>query len=83
MASMRWNSKSIRDVQTASERFRAEHTAWLTMAMLTGRSYPRIPTRRIEIGGRGGFDGLRRRPGGLERAASWWRAALSRVNDVF
>ena len=77
---MRWNRRSIRDLQTASERFRAEHSAWLTYAMLTGRSYPRIPTRRADLGG---FDALRRRSGGLARAAAWWRAALSRVNDVF
>ncbi len=77
---MRWNHRSIRDVRSASERFRAEHSAWLTLAMLTGRPYPRIPTRRAD---HGGFDPLRRRPGGLARAAAWWRAALARVNDAF
>jgi hypothetical protein len=77
---MRWNQRSIRDIQTASERFKAEHSAWLTMAMLTGRSYPRIPTRPTD---RGGFDALRARAGGMSRAAAWWRAALARVNDVF
>ncbi|MCC5824367.1 MAG: hypothetical protein LAT64_12035 [Phycisphaerales bacterium] len=71
--------RSIRDIQSPSERFRAEHSAWLSYAMLTGRSYPRIPTRRAD---EGGFDGLRARPGGLARAAEWWRAALARVNDV-
>jgi hypothetical protein len=72
--------RSIRDMQTASERFRAEHSAWLTLAMLTGRAYPRIPTKRTD---QGGFDALRRRPGGLARAAAWWRAALAKVDDVF
>lgn len=72
--------RSIRDMQTASERFRAEHSAWLTLAMLTGRAYPRIPTKRTDLGG---FDALRRRPGGLARAAAWWRAALAKVDDVF
>lgn len=66
--------------RSAGERFRAEHSAWLTLAMLTGRPYPRIPTKRTDLGG---YEGLRRRPGGLARAAAWWRAALSRVNDVF
>lgn len=73
-------NRSIRDLQSTSERFRAEHSAWLTLAMLTGRAYPRIPTKRAD---RGGFDDLRSRPGGLARAAAWWRAALARVNDVF
>jgi hypothetical protein len=72
--------RSIRDMQSASERFRAEHSAWLTLAMLTGRAYPRIPTKRTDLGG---FDALRRRPGGLARAAAWWRAALAKVDDVF
>ncbi len=67
-------------MQTASERFRAEHSAWLTLAMLTGRAYPRIPAKRTDLGG---FDALRRRPGGLARAAAWWRAALAKVDDVF
>ncbi len=75
--------RSIRDMQNASERFRAEHSAWLTLAMLTGRAYPRIPTKRADLGGVGGFDALRRRPGGLARAAAWWRAALAKVDDVF
>jgi len=77
---MRWDRRSIRDIQTASERFKAEHSAWLTMAMLTGRVYPRIPTKRAD---RGGFEALRRRDGGMARAAAWWRAALAKVNDVF
>lgn len=72
--------RSNRDMQTASERFRAEHSAWLTLAMLTGRACPRIPTKRTDLGG---FDALRRRPGGLARAAAWWRAALAKVDDVF
>lgn len=75
---MRWNKRS--EVRTASERFRAQHSAWLTLAMLTGREYPRIPVRETE---KGGFGPLRRRPGGLARAAGWWRAALIRVNEVF
>lgn len=77
---MRWNGRTIRDIQTAGERFRAQHSAWLTHALLTGRSYPRIPTERAD---RGGFDRLRARRGGLARAASWWRAALARVDDLF
>lgn len=67
-------------MRTASDRFRAEHSAWLSYAMLTGRAYPRIPTRRAD---RGGFDALRLREGGMARAAAWWRAALALVNDVF
>ncbi len=76
---MRWSGRSIRDIQSAGEKFRAQHSAWLTLAMLTGRSYPRIPTKRTDLGG---YDRLRARTGGLARAAAWWRAALSKVNDV-
>ena len=78
---MQWRAKTIGDLQrSAGERFRAQHSAWLTRAMLTGRSYPRIPAKPAAAGG---FDDLRRRPGGLRRAAAWWRAALAKVNDVF
>lgn len=77
---MPWNSRSARDLQTASERFKAQHSAWLTWAMISDKQYPRIPTRRADLGG---FEHLRRRPGGMARAAAWWRAALAKVNDAF
>jgi hypothetical protein len=78
---MRWRGKTIGDLQrSAGERFRAQHSAWLTRAMLYDRSYPRIPVKRADLGG---YDRMRRRPGGLGKAAAWWRAALARVNDVF
>ncbi|MEM9374391.1 MAG: hypothetical protein AAGA55_12185 [Planctomycetota bacterium] len=78
---MRWRGRTIGDLQrSAGERFRTQHSAWLTRAMLSDRSYPRIPAKRTDLGG---FDSLRRRPGGLQRAAAWWRAALAKVNDVF
>lgn len=63
----------------AAERFRKEHEAWLTRALLDGREYPRIPTRAVRAGG---FDGLRRRAGGPQRAAMWWDAALLRVDEA-
>ncbi|TVQ60860.1 MAG: hypothetical protein EA378_10575 [Phycisphaerales bacterium] len=66
-------------MRTAGERMRDEHSAWLTAAMMSGRPYPRIPTKGVS---RGGYDPLRARPGGADRAAAWWRGALDRVDDA-
>jgi len=74
-----WNPFRQRRLLTAAERFRREHSLWLTRAMLTHRAYPRIPSRRVEAGG---FEALRAREGGPGRAAAWWAAALTRVDDL-
>lgn len=74
-----WNPLRRRRLSSAAERFRREHSLWLTQAMLTGRAYPRIPSRRVDAGG---FDGLRAREGGGRRAGAWWAAALTRVDDL-
>ncbi len=66
-------------MRTAAERMRDQHSAWLTAAIMTGRVYPRIPTKGVA---RGGYDRLRARPGGPERAETWWRGALERVDDA-
>ena len=71
-----WRRKRLAD---AAERFKREHSMWLTKAMLSGREYPKIPTRPVE---RGGYDAMRTRPGGQNRAAQWWTGALSRVDEV-
>lgn len=74
-----WNPLRRRRLASAAERFRREHSLWLTRAMLTGTPYPRIPSRRVDAGG---FDGLRRREGGPGRAERWWSAALTRVEGT-
>ncbi len=58
--------------------FRRVHEAWLDRALRSGRVYPRIPLRRADWGG---FDALRRRPGGRERAEKWWSVALTKVDS--
>ncbi len=58
---------------------RAVHSRWLTAALASGREYPRIPLRRVD---QGGFSAMMRRPGGPDRAAQWWDAALARVDDL-
>jgi hypothetical protein len=73
---MRWPFFESHDVP-AGERFRREHEAWLNAAILSGRRFPRIPLRRQD---EGGFDLLRARPGGRERAERWWRLALARLD---
>ena len=67
---------SRRKALEAGERARRLHSAWLSAALASGRSYPRIPSRPVE---RGGFDALRHRPTGPERAERWWSLALERV----
>lgn len=75
---MLWRWFSRRDPRIASERFRAEHSRWLTHAMLSGKRYPRIPTRLVS---RGGFGPLMSRPEGSEIADRWWNDAFQRVDD--
>lgn len=60
----------------AGERFRAEHSAWLTLAMMSGRRYPRIPAKKVELGG---YDRLLERQSGRRHAARWWQLALARI----
>lgn len=76
---MLWRWFSRRDPRFASKRFRQEHSRWLTNAMLSGRAYPRIPTRLVS---KGGFSGMMSRPGGSETAQRWWDAAFERVDDA-
>jgi hypothetical protein len=58
--------------------FRRVHEVWLTRAVSSGKTYPRIPVKRVD---QGGFDHLMARPGGREMADRWWSAALDRVDD--
>ena len=79
---MRWNFSPFRKrkLLDASQRFRREHEVWLTHALArlrrSPRSVPRIPTRAVR---NGGFDALRTRDHGPERAKAWWLLAMERV----
>ena len=61
--------------------FRRIHERWLTRAMQSGKPYPRIPIRRVDELGRGGFDDVRTRPEARARADRWWSLALDRVDS--
>jgi hypothetical protein len=75
---MIWNGFRRKKVLDAGARFRAEHSRFLTLALLSGRRYPRIPSKRVD---RGGFNGLLKLDEGQKRAAMWWAAALNRVDE--
>lgn len=62
----------------AGARFRAEHSRFLTLALLSGRRYPRIPSKRVD---QGGYTGLMKLDEGEKRAAMWWAAAFMRLDD--
>ncbi|MCR9077073.1 MAG: hypothetical protein NXI07_13625, partial [bacterium] len=66
-------------VLDAGARFRAEHSRFLTLALLSGRRYPRIPSKRVD---QGGYAGLMKLDEGEKRAAMWWAAAFMRVDDL-
>ena len=75
---MLWNGFRRQKIIDAGARFRAEHSRFLTLALLSGRRYPRIPSKRVD---RGGFSGLLKLDEGEKRAAMWWATALTRVED--
>lgn len=75
---MIWLGLRKKRLLDAGARFRAEHSRFLTLALLSGRKYPRIPTKRVD---QGGYSGLLRLSEGEKRAAMWWAAAMTRVDD--
>ena len=75
---MFWKRLFTRGFMTAAEKATQEHSAWLTEALRSGRSLPRIPVKRAD---EGGFDALRARPSGEKHAERWWRLALEKVDD--
>lgn len=76
---MGWNPFRKRDRLEAGRRFRAQHSAWLTGAITSGRQYPSIPTRRVSDGG---WAALMSRPGGSVRAERWWSLAFDEVDEI-
>ncbi|MFM9996115.1 MAG: hypothetical protein ACKVU4_09975 [Phycisphaerales bacterium] len=73
---MFWRSFGFRDGFSPGDVVRRAHERWLDRALRSGKPYPRIPLRRAD---HGGFDRMRARAGGRDRAARWWALALERV----
>ncbi|HHN77296.1 MAG TPA: hypothetical protein ENK11_01300 [Phycisphaerales bacterium] len=73
---MRLGSWKRGEIMDAGARYRAEHSAWLTIALHNNTRYPRIPAKPTHTGG---FDRLMSRPSGRRLAARWWAIALARV----
>lgn len=74
---MFWRGFGFGDALSPSQLMRRVHELWLDRALRSGKRYPRIPLRRVD---RGGYDPLRTRPGGRDRAERWWTLALERVD---
>lgn len=75
---MIWHGFHRKRILDAGERFRAEHSRFLTLALLSGRRYPRIPTKRVD---QGGFSGLMKLSESEKRTSMWWSAAMNRLDD--
>ena len=75
---MIWQGFQRRRIRDAGARFRAQHSRFLTLALRNRQVYPRIPTKRVDLGG---FAGLMKLSDGEKRAAMWWAGALEQVED--
>lgn len=76
---MQWSFFKKSEFLTRAEIIRRAHERWLTRALKSGRSYPRIPVRRVD---EGGFSSLMEHPAGRLMARAWWEAALEHVPDA-
>lgn len=56
----------------------AQTSAFLTWALAKDRALPRIPTRRVDLGG---FSELMRRPAAKVMASHWWHRAMDMLPD--
>ncbi|MAE61879.1 MAG: hypothetical protein CMJ49_11055 [Planctomycetaceae bacterium] len=56
-----------------------ETSAFLTWALRQNSPLPRIPTRRLDLGG---FDSLLARPGARAAVQHWWGRAFERVQAL-
>ncbi|MEM0983045.1 MAG: hypothetical protein AAGI17_03740 [Planctomycetota bacterium] len=73
---MIWWRSRYRDLREAGERFRAEHSRFLTIALRRPNAYPRIPAKPVR---EGGFSVLTSRESGRRHTRRWWSLALDRV----
>lgn len=62
--------------QDQRRRMIAEHSAFLSWAMLHRGGLPRIPRRRVAYGG---FASRLKRPGARAAAEHWWRRVLEQM----
>lgn len=65
-----------RRLETAAEKARRLHSAWLTHALNDPSALPRIPVRPVS---RGGFAAIVASPGGRAWADRWWSGAFHQV----
>ncbi len=76
---MLWNGFKRKKIIDAGERYRAQHSAFLTFALRTTRRIPRIPRKRAD---EGGYSGLLKLESGQKRASQWWSVAIMKLDDL-
>jgi len=76
---MLWRRWRSRDLRSTGERFRAEHSRFLSAALTRPEAYPRIPSKRVS---EGGYDRLMASDSGREHTRRWWSIALERVGGA-
>jgi hypothetical protein len=74
---MQWRFWEHGDSMDEGEKACLVHSHWLSQALNSNKSYPRIPVRPVVTGG---FSRLLSKPGGPRLAELWWEAALSRID---
>jgi hypothetical protein len=74
---MQWRFWQHDDSMDEGEKACLLHSQWLSQAVSSNKSYPRIPIRPVITGG---FSGLMNKPRGPTLAERWWEAALERVD---
>lgn len=74
---MLWGLFGRRGVMLRGQRYRAEHSAWLTEALAGRCRSIRIPTRPVSDGG---FGPMTSRPGGEALARRWWQHAFENTD---
>jgi len=75
---MIWNGFQRKKIIDAGAKFRAEHSRFLTLALLSGKKYPKIPSKRVDLGG---YSGLMKLTEGEKRASLWWAKAIEQVDN--
>lgn len=61
------------------DRYRTQHSRWLSQAMQGKRTFVRIPIRKCD---EGGFTPMTSRPEGRARADIWWELAFDRTDLI-
>ncbi|HLO40620.1 MAG TPA: hypothetical protein VK176_06320 [Phycisphaerales bacterium] len=76
---MFWKLWRKSDILERGEVARRVHSQWLSRALASGQSYPRIPIRRVD---EGGFSALQGTAYGRHVSEAWWTLALDQVDDA-